>query len=139
MVWNYTYDEMLERVYSQLPVSSKEEVRFELPQIKSVLSGNKTVVSNLPQLASTFRRSVEHLLKFMLRELATTGEQKGSEFVFVGKFRQEFLQDKINKYAKEFVLCHQCGKPDTNLLKEAATTFLICEACGARESLRTLK
>jgi translation initiation factor 2 subunit 2 len=139
MAFNYTYEQMLDRAYKQIPVATKEEVRFEIPQIKAVQSGNKTVVANLPQMASAFRRLVEHLLKFMLRELATTGEQKGGEYVFVGKFRPEYLQDKINKYAKEFVLCHQCGKPDTHLLKETAATFLICEACGARDSVRTLK
>lgn len=139
MAFNHTYEELLERAYKQLPEVTKAEVRFELPLIKAVLSGNKTVVANLPQLANVLRRPVEHLLKFMLRELATTGEQKGGETVFVGKFRQEFLHDKIGKYAKEFVLCHQCAKPDTRLEKTAAATYLICEACGARDSVRTLK
>jgi len=139
MSFSYTYEQLLERAYKQLPVIIKEEVRFEIPKINAVLSGNKTVVANLPQLASTLRRPVEHLLKFMLRELATTGEQKGGEYVFVGKFRPEMLQDKIIKYAKEFVLCYQCGKPDTHLLKEATATFLVCEACGARDSVRTIK
>jgi len=139
MAFNYTYEQMLDKAYKELPAVTKEESRFEMPQIKAVQSGNKTVVANLPQLASAFRRPVEHLLKFMLRELATTGEQKGGEYVFVGRFRPEFLQDKMAKYAKEFVLCSQCGKPDTHLLKESAATFLICEACGARASVRTLK
>lgn len=137
--FRYTYEQLLERAYKQLPAVTKEESRFEMPQIKAVQSGNKTVVANLPQLASAFRRPIEHLLKFMLRELATTGEQKGGEYVFVGRFRPEFLQDKMAKYAKEFVFCKQCGKPDTHLLKETAATFIICEACGARDSVRTLK
>jgi len=139
MAFNYTYEQMLERALKQMPVMTVEASRFEMPLIKAVLSGNKTVVANLPQLASAFRRPIEHLLKFMLRELATTGEQKGGEYVFIGRFRPESLQDKMVKYAKEFVLCKQCGKPDTHLLKEATATIFICEACGARASVRTLK
>lgn len=139
MVWAYTYEQLLEKAYEELPVISKEEARFETPQIKVAQSGNRVVVSNLQQIANAFRRPIEHLFKFMLRELATTGEQKGSEHIFVGRFRPEFLQEKIVKYAKEFVLCHQCGKPDTHMVKEAAAAFLVCEACGAKDSVRVLK
>ena len=139
MAFNYTYEQMLDKAYKELPAISKEEVRFEMPQIRVTQAGNRVVVSNLPQIASAFRRLIEHLLKFMLRELATTGELKGSEYFFVGRFRPEFLQEKIVKYAKEFVLCHQCGKPDTHIAKEANAAFLVCEACGAKDSIRILK
>jgi len=135
----YDYDKLLDKAYKEMPVISKDEGRFEMPQIKAVQSGNKMVVSNLPQIAAAFRRSIEHLLKFMLRELATTGDLKGSEYHFVGKFRPEFIQEKIVKYAKEFVLCPQCGKPDTHMIKEQSASFLVCEACGAKNSVRMLK
>jgi len=139
MVWKYSYEQMLDKAYKELPTISKEEVRFEMPQIKTAQAGNRVVVSNLPQIASAFRRPIEHLMKFMLRELATTGEPKGSEYFFVGRFRPDFLQEKIVKYAKEFVLCHQCGKPDTHMIKEANAAFLVCEACGAKDTVRVLK
>jgi len=49
------------------------------------------------------------------------------------------LQQKIGKYAKEFVFCGQCNKPDTHLVREAAADFIVCEACGAKASVRKLK
>jgi translation initiation factor 2 subunit 2 len=79
------------------------------------------------------------VFKFFLRELATTGDLKGTEAIFVGKFRPDMLNNKVEKYIKEFVLCPQCGKPDTHLEKADAATLLICEACGAKESVRSLK
>ncbi len=139
MTFTHTYEQMLDKAYSELPAIKREESRFEMPALKSNLSGNKTVVSNLPQIASAFRRPAEHLLKFILRELATTGDAKGSEYHFMGKFRPEFLQEKVVKYAREFVLCAACGKPDTHFVKEQAATFLVCEACGVRSSVRTIK
>jgi len=139
MVFKYTYEQMLEKAYKKLPEVSEEELRFELPVVKGSLSGNKTVITNIPQIAAQLRRPVEHVLKFLLRELATTGDQKKGETVFIGKFRSEFLNKKIEKYANEFVFCAQCKKPDTHLAKEQTITFLICEACGAKTSVRTLK
>lgn len=134
-----TYEELLEEAYKKLPEAGKEEVRFEVPKVKGTIAGNKTIITNLPQIAAALRRQFEHLLKFLLRELATTGEVKTGETIFVGRFRSEFLNQKIEKYVKEFVLCSQCSKPDTHLEKVDNITFLVCEACGARSTVRTLK
>ena len=75
----------------------------------------------------------------MLKSLATTGEWKGSKFYFIGKFNSRVLNEKIEKYVKEFVTCTQCGKPDTELHKEKGITFKQCQACGARSSVRSIK
>jgi len=135
------YEELLETAYKKLPseAGKAEAVRLEIPEIKGSLSGNKTIISNLDQIAKVLRRNIDHVFKFLLRELATTGIMKGSEAIFIGKFRPDVMNEKLAKYAKEFVLCYQCGKPDTHLEKAASATLLICEACGARESVRTLK
>ena len=133
------YEDLLEKAYKELPEVSEEEFRFEIPSVKGHIAGNKTIVTNLPQIANALRRPIEHLFKFLLRELATTGEMKPGETIFIGKFRSEFLNKKIEKYVNEFVLCAQCKKPDTHLKKEGNVTFLICEACGAKATVRTLK
>ncbi len=139
MAWTHTYEEMLDKAFEELPEVSKEEIRFEIPTAQGNLAGNKTIITNLPQIAAQLRRPLEHLFKFLLRELATTGEIKPGETIFTGRFRSEQINQKIQKYTKEFVLCHQCGKPDTELKKEAGATLLICEACGAKDSVRTIK
>ncbi len=137
-MFKHTYDEMLEKAYKELPKLATSASRFDLPEIKGNVQGNKTFVKNFAQLATKLRRDMKHFLKFMLRELATTGDFDGTNVNFVGKFRDEFLTEKIEKYAKEFVLCSQCGKPDTNLKKERGLTFKTCEACGAKLAVRTL-
>ncbi|MFW6225798.1 MAG: translation initiation factor IF-2 subunit beta, partial [bacterium] len=40
------------------------------------------------------------------------------------------------KYAEEFVLCPECGKPDTELIKEEGITKLHCLACGAKHPVQ---
>ena len=65
------YETMLKKAREQLPESVFERERFEIPKVRGHLEGNKTVISNFPQLASSLRRPVEHLLKFLFKELST--------------------------------------------------------------------
>ncbi|MDP6845645.1 MAG: translation initiation factor IF-2 subunit beta [Candidatus Nanoarchaeia archaeon] len=139
MAWNYKYDELLKKAYASIPKVSEATSRFEVPTISGGFEGNRTLVSNLNQISSKLGRDVKHLLRFMLKALATTGEWKGSKFYFIGKFNSRFLNEKIEKYVKEFVTCTQCGKPDTELHKEKGITFKQCQACGARSSVRSIK
>jgi len=139
MVWKYTYEQLLDKAYSELPEISEETVRFEVPVVKGSIQGNKTIISNLSQIAADLRRQEAHLYKFLLRELATTGDQKKGQTVFIGRFRSDFLNGKIEKYVNEFIYCKQCKKPDTHLTKEQGVTVLVCEACGAKSTVRTLK
>ncbi len=139
MVFKYSYDQMLDRLYKKLPKSKASTKRFEVPEVQGRIQGNRTIITNLQQIAKKLSRKGEHLMKFLLRELATTGEIKGGGTIFIGKFGSNFLNQKIEKYVKEFILCSQCKRPDTVLIKERGITFKRCEACGAKSSVRTLK
>jgi translation initiation factor 2 subunit 2 len=138
MAWKHKYEEMLKRAYKLLPKSTTSDSRFELPKFHGRLQGNKTILTNFHQISSHIRRDINHLFKFMVRELATTGEIKNNSVIFNGKFAPTMLNTKLDKYVKEFVLCDQCNKPDTELIKEKDITFKRCEACGAKHSVRTI-
>lgn len=139
MAFKYNYEEMLDRAYKKLPEKTKTDSRFEIPKVDSEVQGNRTIVKFFPGLAKKINREPEHLMKFLLGELATTGKEKGNIVTFMGKFSNELMQHKFNKYLEEFVLCDQCKKPDTTLNKEKGLTFKICEACGAKSSVRNIK
>ena len=77
------------------------------------------------------------MLKYVLRELATPGEIKRSGSVIVGtKVSASRINDKIKQYVHEFVLCSECGKPDTKIEKDGTFSFLKCMACGARHPIK---
>ena len=40
------YDKMLERLYAELPESTKKHERFIMPQAESFIQGHKTIVKN---------------------------------------------------------------------------------------------
>ena len=70
------YKELLKKARKELPESIKKSERFEIPKVRGHLEGNKTIISNFQQIADTLRRPVEHLLKYVLRELAAPGEMR---------------------------------------------------------------
>lgn len=132
------YEELLKKAREKLPKSVFEKERFEIPKIKGHVQGNKTVLINFLQIADILRRPSDHLLKYILKELATPGEIKKSGSVMIGtKVSASRINEKIQQYAHDFVLCPDCGKPDTKIDKESKFIFLKCQACGARHPIKS--
>ena len=131
------YLAMLKQARETLPKSAFEKQRFEVPKVVGHIQGNRTVVSNFLQIADALRREPALLLKFILKELATPGELKRSGSVIVGtKVPASRINEKIRQFAVEFVLCPECGKPDTKIEEEGQVAFLKCQACGARHPIK---
>lgn len=110
--------------------------RFEIPKATSRIQGNKTIIDNFLQITSLLRRLPEHLMKFLSRELAAPAQLDERRLVLVGKIGAERINQKMEAYTKEFVLCRECGKPDTELVKKQRFVFVHCLACGAEHSVR---
>lgn len=125
---------MLDKGKELLPESVMEKERFNIPKVRGHIEGNKTIVSNFAEISKTLRRKPEHILKFILKELATPGEMRKNGVIFGSKLNASKINEKIIQYAETFVLCKECGKPDTKLTKETGVYFLKCQACGAKHS-----
>ena len=82
MVWKYKYGELLESALKQLPESSRKATRFEMPKVKGMIEGNKTIVTNIVDIANYLGRDIHHLIKFLNRELATSATLKGNRAIF---------------------------------------------------------
>ena len=129
-----TYEQLLDSAYENVKSIEKSE-RFETPKIEGHVEGNKTILINLPQIASHLRRNQEHILKFLLRELATPGAIKQNRVILQRKINSMKINEKLQDYINEFVLCRECKKPDTELIKEDRFVFIHCLACGAKHSI----
>jgi translation initiation factor 2 subunit 2 len=128
---------MLGEVRKHLPEVVFIKERFEIPKVIGHIQGNRTVISNFLQIASALRRDVDHMLKFVLKELATPGEVKKSGSLILGtKVPASRINEKIRQYAIEFVLCLECGKPDTQIVKEDGINYMKCTACGAKNVVK---
>ncbi len=132
------YKEMLKKAKKELPPVAEKSERFEVPLAKGHIQGNRTIVSNFHQIASALRRDPEHLLKYILRELATPGELKSNELILGRKINPDTINEKIKDYVNKFVICRECKSPDTQLTKEDQISFLKCTACGAKRPIMSL-
>ena len=133
----YTYEKLLDDARKNLPESTLKTERFEIPKVKGLIEGNKTIITNFYQIASIFGRDPQHLLKFLLRELATPGEISNQRLILKRKLPSSLINTKIEQYANTFVICKECKKPDTQLLKQDKVLFLKCMACGAKHPIKT--
>jgi len=130
------YENMLEKAIKELPKELKESFRFEIPKIRGHVQGNKTIISNFLQIASAIGRKPEHVLKFLLKELATPGDIKKTFLILGRKVSASAINQKIEQYVKEFVICNECLRPDTKTTKEKGIIFLKCLACGSKRPLK---
>lgn len=133
------YDKMLEQVYKKLPDKAREKSRFKMPSFESFIQGKETIIKNFTNVAGALRRQPNHLLKYLSKELASVGTIDGARLILKGRFREELLNKRLNDYAKTYVLCDECGKPDTQLVTQEKVRFLRCEACGARKPIPVIK
>ena len=132
-----SYEELLEEAYKKTKQIDSSSNRFEIPKIEGHFEGKKTILTNFLQIASHIRRKPEHFQKFILRELATSGNIEGDRLILNNTIPSAKINSKIEDYVKEFVLCKECKKPDTEIVKEDRLTFVHCLACGAKHSVRS--
>ncbi|MBM3200103.1 translation initiation factor IF-2 subunit beta [Candidatus Woesearchaeota archaeon] len=131
------YKSLLEKGRKELPDSVKSTgERFEVPKAKGHLEGNKTIISNFLQIVDILNREQSHLIKFLQRELASPAVLEGQRLVLGRKLSATQINSKIMLYAETFVLCPDCKKPDTKMIREDRILFLKCMACGSKHTIR---
>ena len=131
------YEQLLENAYKKIKVVSAASERFEIPKVKGLVSGNKTIITNIKEIASYIRRPIEHLAKFLQKELAVSGQIENGRLILKTKVNSNKVNDKIELYVKDFVLCHECKKPDTEIISEDGIKFKHCLACGAKYPIKS--
>ncbi len=129
------YEELLNQAYSQIKKTESNGERFEMPKIEGHFEGRKTILTNFFQIATYIRREPDHFQKFILKEIAVSGQREGDRLVLNMKVPSSKVALKIEQYIKEFVLCKECGKPDTELVRQERINFIHCLACGAKHSV----
>ncbi len=125
------YEQMLDRAYLSIPKKALAHERFEIPRADSMIQGSKTIVRGINELLKTMRREKKHFLKFLTKETALPINEGNNQIIINGKVGAIQLNRLIESYFKQFILCHECGKPDTNIITQDGVQIIKCEACGA--------
>jgi translation initiation factor 2 subunit 2 len=134
----YNYDELLKRACSEMPQVSVKRERLELPRLFITNVGMRTIISNFKEVADVLNRDPQHILKFLTREMATAATFHDSRAIFQGRFKRDSFERLLQRYIENFVTCPVCNRPDTKVVKEKRLSFLVCNACGAKSSIKQL-
>ncbi len=134
----FNYDDLLKRACEQMPEVSVKKERLELPRIQIQTVGMRTIIFNFKDIANALDRDPQHLLKFLTREMATAATVSESRAIFQGKFRSDSFERLIQRYLESYVTCPVCKRPDTRIVKEKRLSFVVCNACGAKSSIKQL-
>ncbi|RME79929.1 MAG: translation initiation factor IF-2 subunit beta [Methanobacteriota archaeon] len=131
------YESMLDSAYANLPKGKGEgSSRFVVPEVDSIIEGNKTIIKNFHSIAEKVRRDISILSKFFSRELGAPVSVEGNFLIIQKKVKREVLQKKVEAFIMDYVICHECKKPDTKIVVVDGVRSILCEACGARRVAR---
>ncbi len=136
---SYNYDQLLERTWANLPEKLRSTSRFEIPRVKTFVHGKQTYIQNFKEITDALNRKPQHLLRFLSKELAAPAVISGTRVIIQRQLREQVIADRINNYAKEYVFCHECGRPDTKITEMSGEKIIKCAACGGWWPLKKIK
>lgn len=126
------YGTMLDRAFDELPERPAEgSSRLSVPDAEGETDGAFTRLTNLSAIADALGRDPQHVHRAIQREFGTNGQYEEGRGRYNGSFDIADFEAAVDAYAQEFVLCSECGLPDTRLVTEDGVERLRCEACGA--------
>ena len=130
------YESLLKRIEKNISKDAKDTQRFELPTVEITWEGKKTILRNFGDFPKALRRNTNIILQYLSKEFAVPAERVGEKAIFVGKRDPDDFSRLFKIYLKDYVECPTCTSPDTKVEKENRISFLICEACGAKSTIK---
>jgi translation initiation factor 2 subunit 2 len=134
-----SYEDLLKKAYTTITDVSGASERFVVPEAKAYIEGKTTILENFVEIADKVRRDHDHMMKYLLSELGTSGKLDGNRAIFNGKFEISLIKTIIKNYIVDYVICSECGRPDTRLVKDDRVQLLRCDACGGHRPVKKRK
>ena len=131
------YEKLLKRIDGERSKNSAEtDSRFELPPVDVMWEGQRTYLRNFSDFPKILRRDSAKLLQYLSKEFAVPAERIGDSAMFVGRRDPDDFTRLLKIYVNEYIMCPTCKSPDTRTEKDKRISFLICEACGAKSTIK---
>lgn len=131
------YEKLLKRIENKLSDNNGvSKGRFELPPVDVMWEGQKTFLRNFIEFPKILRRDADKVLQYLSKEFAVPAERIGDQAMFIGRRDPDDFTRLFQIYVKDYLECPTCKSPDTKVIKENRISFLVCEACGAKSTLK---
>ena len=98
--------------------------------------GQRTLFRNFADYPKIMRRDPLKLLQYLSKEFAVPAERIGDAAMFIGKRAPDDFTRLLKIYVKDYIECTTCKSPDTRIEREKRISFLNCEACGAKSTIK---
>ena len=130
-------EKLLKRIDGERSKNSAEtDSRFELPPVDVMWEGQRTYLRNFSDFPKIMRRDSAKLLQYLSKEFAVPAERIGDSAMFIGRRDPDDFTRLLKIYVNDYIMCPTCKSPDTRTEKEKRISFLICEACGAKSTIK---
>jgi len=131
------YEKLLKRIDGERSKNSAgTDSRFELPAVDVMWEGQRTYLRNFSDFPKILRRDSAKLLQYLSKEFAVPAERIGDSAMFIGRRDPDDFTRLLKIYVNDYIMCPTCKSPDTRTEKEKRISFLICEACGAKSTIK---
>lgn len=142
----HSYKHMLDRIYMELRANNPDLVNqrravLRPPEVLRV-GTSKILWANFPEICKMMKRDPDHVFRFFLAELGTTGSIDGSgRFMIKGKFVPKYVESLLKKYIRDYVTCMMCRQVDTSLVRDPISRmyFMHCGSCGASRAVQAIQ
>lgn len=116
------YDDLLNVLFSTIP--KKKKLILKPPKINNI--NKRTVWENFLEICDTINRPHDHLLTYLMAELAIEGSvDSQGHLILRGYFTQKQIESIVKKYIRIYVLCKTCGSYETKIEK----SMIQCSVC----------
>ncbi|KAK7908262.1 eukaryotic translation initiation factor 5 [Apiospora marii] len=112
--------------------------RYKMQRIQVKVEGKgngiKTVVVNLSSVAQSLARPGSYVIKWFGLDLGaqTNIDPPDDRWIINGSHDAEVLQKSLFTFIEKYVLCDDCGNPETDITIKDDVVRKDCKACGAR-------
>ncbi|KAH8674076.1 domain found in IF2B/IF5-domain-containing protein [Xylariales sp. PMI_506] len=112
--------------------------RYKMPRLQVKVEGKgngiKTVVVNLSTIAQSLARPGSYVIKWFGLDLGaqTNIDPPDDRWIINGAHDAETLQKSLFIFIEKYVLCDDCGNPETDISIKDDIVRKDCKACGAR-------
>ena len=143
----YSYDFLLKRLYNTMKARKDLSTNTEMKIPAFILgkgANDRTSWVNFGEVAEAIGRSKEHLLSYIVSDLAieaTLGQEGQMFFKTKQKISQNTLKNVVLKYTNDFVRCPNCRSFKTILRKDQSTRLpqIYCEVCKGEKTIQPIK
>jgi translation initiation factor 2 subunit 2 len=138
---DYDYMYLLERIRQFRPDEPASKLIIPLPNVNKLVP-KKVMFVNFSDTVKVLNRPVEHIISFISSELNSDCSLDAmNRLIIRGKYGSRHLESVLKTYIIQYVVCNECKKTNTCLVKDPITrlSFVKCTDCQSSRSVENIK